>query len=150
MPLGILFELCAGSRAVAAACGLIAAGMLAAPAAAQNIACTAPQQGMQQVELMFGRNIGRRLGVSNATWSRFLAREVTPRFPEGLSVIDAAGQWQDREHGRVVREPSKLVMIVTADDLASRDKIAAIVAAYKDRFRQQSVGVVTRPVCAAF
>ena len=75
---------------------------------------------------------------------------MTPRFPDGLSVIDAAGQWQDKDRGRVVREPGKLVMIVTADDAAVREKIAAIVAAYKQRFHQQSVGVVTRAVCAGF
>jgi hypothetical protein len=130
---------------------LIAAGLIAsAPAGAQGVACTAPQQSMQQVELMFGRNIGGRLGVSEAAWSRFLAREVTPRFPDGLSVLDASGQWQDKERGRVVREPSKLVIIVTADDAPARDKLAAIVTAYKQQFRQQSVGMISRPVCAAF
>ena len=111
---------------------------------------------MQQIELMFGRRIdsrfgtrsGARLGVGETSWSRFLAREVTPRFPDGLSVLDAAGQWRDPT-GRVVREPSKLVIIVTADAEAA-GKVAAIVSAYKQRFHQQSVGVVTRPVCAAF
>jgi hypothetical protein len=75
---------------------------------------------------------------------------MTPRFPDGLSVLDAAGQWHDKARGRVVREPSKLVIIVTADDAPARDKIAAIVAAYKEQFHQRSVGVVSRPVCAAF
>jgi hypothetical protein len=130
--------------------GLIAIGLFGTAPAEQRAACSAPQQSMQQVELMFGRNIGKRLGVSDAAWSRFLAREVTPRFPDGLSVLDAAGQWQDKTRGRVVREPSKLVMVVTADDAPARDKIAAIVAAYKEQFRQQSVGVISRPVCAAF
>jgi hypothetical protein len=131
---------------------VIAAGTFASTAAAQTLACGAPLEPMQQVELMFGRNIGGggRLGVGDAQWSRFLAREVTPRFPDGLSIIDAAGQWQDTERGRVVREPSKLVIIVTADDAPARDKIAAIVAAYKEQFHQRSVGVVSRPVCAAF
>ena len=41
-------------------------------------------------------------------------------------------------------------MVVTADDAPARDKIAAIVAAYKQQFHQQSVGVISRPVCAAF
>jgi hypothetical protein len=131
--------------------GLIAIGLFGpAPARAQAIACNAPQHSMQQVELTFGRNIGNRLGINEATWSRFLAREVTPRFPDGLSVLDTAGQWQDKTRGRVVREPSKLVIIVTADDAPARDKIAAIVAAYKEQFHQRSVGVVSRPVCAAF
>jgi hypothetical protein len=140
-----------GYRGLVVACALIATCVLAsAPAGAQGLACNAPQQPMQQVELMFGRNIGGHLGVSEAAWSRFLAREVTPRFPDGLSVLDAAGQWQDKERGRVVREPSKLVVIVTADDAPARDKLAAIVAAYKQQFRQHSVGVISRPVCAAF
>ena len=123
---------------------------------AQNSLCDAPAAPMQQIELLFGRLIDTRSGGSSGTraqvgataWSRFLAREVTPRFPDGLSVVDAAGQWRDHA-GRVVREPSKLVFIVTADRAAA-DKIAAIVSAYKQRFHQRSVGVVTRPVCAAF
>jgi hypothetical protein len=132
-------------------CGLIAAGVSGSFAGnAQEAACKAPQQSMQQVEILFGRNIGRRLGVSAAAWTRFLAREVTPRFPNGLSVLDVAGQWRDKGSGRVLREPTKLVVILTTDDAPADDKIADIVAAYKQRFHQHSVGVITRPVCAAF
>jgi len=134
--------------ASATACGLLAAG--ASAPGAQGLACAPPQRSMLEIELMFGRAIGNGASVGDAAWSRFLAREVTPRFPEGVTVLDAAGQWRDRERARIVREPSKLVVIVAADDATSRDSIAAIVGAYKQRFRQQSVGVVTRPVCAAF
>ena len=137
-------------RRVAVALGLLVTSGAAAAAAATEMACGAPQQAMQQIELMFGRNIGGRLGVSEAAWSRFLAREVTPRFPDGLTVVDAASQWRDKEGGALVREPSKLLTIVTAEDPSTPTKIAAIVAAYKQQFRQQSVAVVTRPVCAAF
>jgi hypothetical protein len=49
-----------------------------------------------------------------------------------------------------VREPSKMVIIVTADEAPVGDRIAAIVAAYKQRFRQRSIGVVSISVCAAF
>jgi hypothetical protein len=105
---------------------------------------------MQQIELMFGRNIAGRFRVGEAAWSRFLAREITPRFPDGLTVLDAAGQWRDPVGGRLVREPGKMVIIVTADDAPVGDRIAAIVVAYKQRFRQRSVGVISRPVCAAF
>src|SRR6266849_2298239 len=114
------------------------------------IACNAPQRPMQQIELMFGRNIAGHLRVGEAAWSRFLAREITPRFPDGLTVLDAAGQWQDPIGGRMVREPSKMVIIVAADDAPARDRITAIVAAYKQRFRQRSIGVISRSVCAAF
>ena len=132
-------------------CFLIVMGLCAtAPATAQGVACLAPQRPMRQIELMFGRNVSGRLGVGEAAWSRFLAREVTPRFPDGLTVLNATGQWQDKERGRLVREASKLVIIVTADETSAGDKIASIIAAYKQLFRQRSVGVISRPVCAAF
>jgi hypothetical protein len=139
------------ARGAVMLCGLIATSLCgSAPAGAQSVACAAPQQPMQQIELMFGRNIGNRVGVGEAAWSRFLAREITPRFPDGLTVLNAIGQWQSRDRGRLMREPSKLVVIVTADDTPARDKIAAIIAAYKQRFRQRSVGVISHPVCAVF
>ncbi len=135
------------SGSVIAACSLIAAAgvVVGTPA----LSCDAPLRSMQRIELMFGRNTGH-LRVGDTAWARFLAREITPRFPDGLTVLDAAGQWRDPADGRVVREPSKLVVIVTPDNAPADDRIAAIVAAYKHRFRQKSVGIVTSPACAAF
>ncbi len=131
----------------AVAAGSVAAGVcISAPA----LACTASQQPMQRIELMFGRHIRGHSSVGDAAWAMFLAREITPRFPDGLTVIDAAGQWRDPAGGRLAREPSKLVIIVTADGAAVDAKIAAIVDAYKRRFQQKSVGVVTSPACVTF
>ena len=103
---------------------------------------------MVVADLLFGRNIGGRLGVTEKRWSQFLATEITPRFPDGLTVVDAAGQWRDAEKNRIVREPSKLVTIIMPAD--AQEKLDAIVEAYKRRFRQQSVGVVIRPACVSF
>ena len=118
------------------------------PAAAQELACRAAQKPMVVVDLLFGRNIGGRLGVTEARWSRFLAAEITPRFPDGLTVVDAAGQWRDPAKKTIVRERAKLVIIVMAAQ--AQERIDAIVDAYKRRFRQQSVGVVVRPACVSF
>ena len=134
-------------RGAAAACGLVAASFFTSTPAAS---CNAPLQPVQRIELMFGRNVRGHLGVSETAWTRFLTREITPRFPDGLTVLDAAGQWRDPAGGRLAREASKVVIIVTADDAPVADKIAAIVAAYKHRFHQKSVGVVASPVCAGF
>ena len=104
----------------------------------------------QVAELMFGRKIGHRLGVSEAQWARFLDREITPRFPDGLSVIDARGQWRDTKRNRIVREPSKLVQIVLPGKPEDDARLHEIAAAYKTRFRQQSVGIVLRAACVSF
>ncbi len=98
---------------------------------------------------MFGRNIGGKLGVTESRWTKFLNDEIVSRFPNGLTVIDAAGQWREPAHKRLIREPSKMVMILSAEDRL-QEKIDGIVEAYKRRFRQDSVGVVIRPACVSF
>lgn len=119
-------------------------------AVAQGLECRNPAQQMAVAELLFGRNIGGRLGVTERQWARFLAREVTARFPDGLTVFDAAGQWRDPRRNRIVRERSKVVMIIMPADSSAQGRIDAIVAAYKQRFLQESVGVVVRPACVTF
>ena len=121
-----------------------------AASASAQIACRADQKASAVVEMMFGRKIGERIGVTNAAWARFVDREITPRFPEGLSVVDAAGQWQDPVRKRVVREPSKVVTIVLRDSEKGQSEIDAIAQAYKKQFRQQSVGVIVRAACVSF
>jgi len=104
----------------------------------------------QVAELMFGRKIGERIGVSNTAWARFVDREITPRFPNGFTVIDAQGQWRDTDHNKVMREPSKLVQIVLPGTDEDQQRLGEIAAAYKVRFRQQSVGIIVRPACVGF
>jgi hypothetical protein len=104
----------------------------------------------QVAELMFGRKIGDRIAVTDAAWARFVDREITPRFPDGLSVIDARGQWRDTEKNRIVREPSKLVQIVLPGKAEDDQHLAEIAEAYKKKFQQQSVGIIVRAACVAF
>jgi uncharacterized protein DUF3574 len=129
---------------------LLTVGSTGLAAQSPTSACRAGQQSRPLAELTFGRDIGRHVGVSEASWRRFLAREVTPRFPDGLTVMSARGQWRDRSTGRVVREPSKLVMIVLPGNADDQARLDAIVEAYKRQFHQQSVGVIVQPACTAF
>ena len=122
----------------------------AAPAVAQEIACHAPLKAMLEIDLMFGRNIGDHLGVGEQEWSDFVEAEIAPRFPEGLSVLDAQGQWEDTDKKTVVREPSKDVRLIVPAGTEATPKIDAIVNAYKQRFQQQSVAVMIRPACVSF
>jgi Protein of unknown function (DUF3574) len=116
----------------------------ASHAAAQGLVCAPPQKPMLDVELMLGR------GKANpARWAQFLAREVTPRFPDGLTVYETAGQWRDPATNVIAREKSRVLRIIVAGDTAA-DKIAAVAEAYRQQFRQKSVGIVTHQVCAAF
>jgi hypothetical protein len=115
----------------------------------QTTVCAAGLEPRTTAELYFGRNIGGAPGVSDADWARFVDEEVTPRFPAGLSVVDVSGQWRG-EGGAIVREPSKVLMIVLSGEDGEGEKLDAIRAAYKTRFRQEAVMLVQREACVGF
>lgn len=113
-------------------------------------ACRAPLKAMTQVDLYFGRNIPSGGEVSDAQWRQFLDEVVTPRFPDGLSVLDVYGQWKSTRTGAIARERSKRLSIIVPDAAAAATQVEAIKAAYKQRFRQESVLQSEAGVCAAF
>jgi hypothetical protein len=105
-------------------------------------------QAASTAQLFFGRNVGGEAGVSDGDFRRFVDEELTPRFPDGLTVLDADGQWRGSS-GVLVREPSKVVLIVlTAPDALSR--LEAVRAVYKARFKQDSVMLLNQRACVSF
>ena len=114
-------------------------------AAAQVLTCTAPQIAMLDIELLLGRGT-----AGDARWRQFLAREVTPRFPDGLTVYETYGQWRDPKRNVIVREKSRVMRIIVPADAPAQDKIEAVTEAYKKQFSQKSVGIATRMACVSF
>ena len=105
---------------------------------------------MLVTEFFFGRNIPGRGSLTDAEWAKFAADAITSNFPDGFTVLDGDGQWQNPQTGHIGRARTKILLVAAkrSPDLASR--IAAVIDAYKARFHQQSVGVITRDSCAAF
>ena len=106
---------------------------------------------MLVAELFFGRDRAGHKLVSDQEWGEFLSTVITPNFPDGLTVFDGYGQWRNPATGVIGRSPSvKIVLIAVkrTPDLASR--LDAVREAYKARFHQQSVGIITRDSCSAF
>ena len=89
-------------------------------------------------------------GISEPDWRAFLDKEVTPRFPDGLSVIDVYGQWQGKGESAPERIRTKLLIIDYPDVKENRDKIEAIRAAWKKLTGDQSVMRVTEPADVSF
>ena len=105
---------------------------------------------MLQAELFFGRDIAAHSRVSRAQWSDFLGREVTRRFPDGLTVFAAFGQWRDTGARRITREPSFVVRVIAAETPETMERLTQIRSAYMQRFHQQSVGLTLSTTCASF
>jgi hypothetical protein len=118
-------------------------------AAVPSAACRASAAAYARLELLFG--LGKQGGgeVSEEEWRAFLETEVTPRFPDGLTVVAAHGQWRARS-GEVAREPSRVLVIWYRREADSEAGIEAIRQAYKAQFQQESVMRVDGTSCVSF
>ena len=104
---------------------------------------------MTKFELFLGQNIGQTGRVSEDEWRRFLVDEVTPRYPDGFTVLDAAGQWRD-PMGTIISEQSRNLVLIVRDAASELPKVTAIRDSYKSRFRQDAVLFVQSQICAGF
>jgi len=130
---------------VAVIAALAAASTACAPL--RGPACAAGQQQAVQDTLYFGT--AKPTGSVGADeWRRFLEETVTPRFPQGLTVSQAAGQWRGAD-GAIVREATHVLQLVHPGEAAQDSAVADIAAAYKRQFEQEAVLRVRAAVCIA-
>lgn len=101
-----------------------------------------------KTELYFG--MSKPSGsVTDAEWSRFVEMEITPRFPDGLTILGAYGQWRDPQ-GNVCREKSCLVIILHPGDSETNRKIEKLRTLFCQQFEQISVLRVTSRAAISF
>lgn len=120
---------------------LFAALFLAVPSFAE------PHEAVQ-TNLYLGLALEDGGEVSEEAWRVFLAEEVTPRFPDGFTVIDAYGQWRDPSlaDAPIIREKTKLLIIVHPGTAETDKVVTEIKERYKKRFDQKSVFHTDAPV----
>lgn len=134
--------------AVAAVIGVEYARYTALPPVAAAT-CRGDAHVMERLELIFGTARGQDQPVTDAEWKSFLDGEVTPRFPQGLTVLRGPGQWRESD-GHLVEEESR-ILIIWYEPAGNTDAdIEAIRSAYKRRFAQKSVMRIDGASCVSF
>ena len=133
---------------IVAATLLLLVGMGCATGGQTN--CPEGMDGFIELNVYFGQEKGDGTTVSDEEWQAFLADTVTLRFPDGLTVLDARGQWLDTSEGRLYRESTRLLNVLVPADSApsSAGAVREIADIYKERFDQQVVFHTALPVCA--
>jgi hypothetical protein len=105
--------------------------------------------------LYFGRDVREGCAtspartVSDSAWATFLREVVSGRFPDGLTVYAAEGQWREGG-GRIVREQTFVLEVVHPAGPSADADFREIAAEYRRRFCQQSVMRVTTPARQRF
>jgi hypothetical protein len=106
-----------------------------------------------RTELFFGTDRQDGPDVTEEEFQQFLKKVITPRFPDGLTVLTGQGQFLN-SNGQIIREASKLVILLYPlnDGEDKSEKIETIRECYKLRFQQESVLRVddARPVRVSF
>jgi hypothetical protein len=93
---------------------------------------------MQRTEMFFGLSVPGGQVISEQAWQAFVDEVITPRFPEGFSVVDASGQWRENS-GHIAHEKSKILIVLHRADASVVRKLDEIRGEYKSRFKQEAV-----------
>lgn len=137
------------TRALALALLGIGAAALAGCYWDEEKACPEGTDRWTEYQLFFGLSQGDGGTIPEEAWREFLADTVTPRFPDGLTVLSGNGQWRDSS-GEVLREGSKLLIIYAPPGEDGRRAIDEISEEYERRFDQESVLRVIGSACVSF
>jgi hypothetical protein len=105
-----------------------------------------------RTELYFGTTLPDGSELTAEQWGEFLDAEITPRFPDGLTVLEGYGQFLNSE-GIIAGETSIVLIIFHPGEFVdeSSASIEEIREIYEVEFDQESVlRVDSEPVCVSF
>jgi hypothetical protein len=123
-------------------------GMALGACAPAGLMCRPGERTVETDTLHFG-TAKQDLPVSDEEWQDFLKVTVTPRFPQGFTTWDAAGQWRG-EKGKILRETTHILYLA---NLGANDNAAAIleiISQYKQHFQQEAVLQVHSQACVSY
>jgi Protein of unknown function (DUF3574) len=102
-----------------------------------------------QTELLFGLSKPGNTVITEAEFQTFIDQEVTPLFPDGLTLLSGTGQFRNDQQV-VVKEGAKLLLLLYPASYENSKDIEQIRQAYKTRFQQESVLRVDDQTCVSF
>jgi hypothetical protein len=102
-----------------------------------RLLATTQGQTWLRTELYFGLDKKDGGQVTDAEFQAFLDTVVTPRFPQGLTVVTAHGQW--RQGDALDGEPSRILILLHDGGAESHREIEEIRSQYVRQFEQDAV-----------
>jgi hypothetical protein len=147
------------NRWTAALCAVMFAGGMAAatwwqtPVGAQGFTvaldCGTASSAQIKTTLYFGMNAIPTGVITELEWQVYLRDEVTRRFPAGLTVWDANGQWKSPNSGRIDQERSKVLLLVHPDSADARRGVQELIDTWRKQFQHEAVLWESSRVCVS-
>ncbi len=114
-----------------------------------RLSCPAGAESWARTELYFGLSRPDGSVISDAEFQGFVDDEVTPRFPDGLTLLAGAGQWRG-DDGAIVKEESRVLVLLHPETPEVEAELEAVRGAYIEQFAQESVLRVDGASCVSF
>ena len=102
-----------------------------------------------RTELLFGLSRSGGPDITEQEFADFVDAKVTPRFPNGLTVLSGNGQFRDSS-GTIVEEGSKLLILLYPFNVQDSKQVDEIRRDYKELFQQESVLRIDELSCVSF
>jgi Protein of unknown function (DUF3574) len=102
-----------------------------------------------RTELLFGLSRAGGPDITEAEFRGFIDTQVTPRFPEGLTLLTGNGQFQDSA-GNTIQEGSKLLILLYPFSQQRSALVDEVRGEYKSAFQQESVLRIDEHSCVSF
>ena len=88
--------------------------------------------------------------ISDQSWKTFVESDVTPRFPDGFTMLHGQGAWRRQGTEETGYETSTLLIILHPDTVQDRRKITEVAEAWRSTFNQEAVLKARGNVCVEF
>ena len=117
----------------------------------EEFLCTRTLDGQMfmRTELVFGMSRSNGPDITETEFRGFIDGVVTPKFPDGLTLLSGDGQFKSST-GTIVKEKSKLLVLLYPFSKKSSRLVEAIRDEYKTLFQQESVLRIDEESCVSF
>lgn len=137
------------NAAVLVAAAVLGCALPLTATGSRHLRCPHGAEDYVRVELFFGLSRPGAV-IADAEFKAFVDDRVTPRFPDGLTLLAGNGRFRDAG-GTIVAEEARLLILLTPRDGTLLDeKVEAIRSDYRQAFQQQSVLRADSPACVSF
>ncbi len=109
------------------------------PAASESSPTAPPKNDWIETQMFFGLTEGNTR-IPDDQWHDFIDKSVTPRFPDGFTILYGDGQYR-ASNNEIHKEPCAVLIILyqTVDHRRDDGLLNAIAQDYDRRFHQESV-----------
>lgn len=122
--------------------GLLLLALAALPPPGRAKAQTPPAADTLKSEIYFGSRAADGQTVEEQAWDAFVAQVVAPRFPAGLTIVDARG----RSGANVALDRVRVLVVVHPNSPEAQARLAEVKAEFRKRFGSAGIFHTDQPV----